>query len=65
MKDFAFQLECGVFEWRWETNNLGHKRSSEIISKHLILPLITVGNMALSSSESLGEMSDVDLEKVL
>ncbi|KIL64480.1 hypothetical protein M378DRAFT_186730 [Amanita muscaria Koide BX008] len=63
--DLAFQLECGGFVWRWETNYLGHKRSSEIISKHLILPLISLSHMAVTSSESVSEMSDMEVEKAV
>ncbi len=64
-KDLAFQLECDTFQWRWETNYLGHKRSSEIISKQIIFPLISLGHMAFSSPQSLSEISDTDIEKVL
>lgn len=35
-QDFAFELECDAFRWRWETCLLGHKSSAELISKHLI-----------------------------
>jgi len=63
--DLAFQLECDTFQWRWETNYLGHKRSSEIISKQIIFPLISLGHMAFSSPQSLSEMSDTDIEKAV
>ncbi|KAF8738101.1 hypothetical protein AX14_011863 [Amanita brunnescens Koide BX004] len=63
--DLAFQLEYDTFQWRWETNYLGHKRSSEIISKQVIFPLISLSHMAFSSPQSLSEMSDTDIEKTV
>lgn len=43
---------------------MGHKLSSEIISKHLIFPLISLNHMIFSSTEVVGELSDADVEKV-
>ncbi|RDB25908.1 hypothetical protein Hypma_006495 [Hypsizygus marmoreus] len=63
--DFAFELECDSFKWRWETCFLGHKRSAEIISKHLILPLISISHLAFSSPDVLGDLSDADIEKAV
>ncbi|KAF8625543.1 hypothetical protein AX15_005310 [Amanita polypyramis BW_CC] len=63
--DFSFQLECDTFQWRWETNYLGYKRSSEIISKQIILPLISLTHVAFTSTESLAAMPDGDIEKVV
>lgn len=63
-QDFAFELECETFKWRWETCFLGHRLSAEIISKQLIFPLISVNHLAFSSPDAVGEMSDADLEKV-
>ncbi|KAK2460886.1 hypothetical protein APHAL10511_007356 [Amanita phalloides] len=63
--DFAFELQYDTFQWRWETNYLGHKRSSEIISKQLIFPLISLNHMAFTSPQGLNEMSDTDIEKAV
>jgi hypothetical protein len=63
-KDFAFELECDAFKWRWETCFLGHKTSAEIVSKHLIMPLISVNYLAFSSADPVSELSESDLEKV-
>ncbi|TFK40297.1 hypothetical protein BDQ12DRAFT_680680 [Crucibulum laeve] len=63
--DFAFELECETFKWRWETCSLGHTTSAELISKHLIFPLISVNHLAFSSPEAVGEISDTDLEKAV
>ena len=63
-KDFAFQLECNAFKWRWETIFVGHKASADILSKHLIMPLISVNHLAFSSPDVVGDLSPTDLEKV-
>uniref|UniRef100_A0A8H8CM52 XLF-like N-terminal domain-containing protein n=1 Tax=Psilocybe cubensis TaxID=181762 RepID=A0A8H8CM52_PSICU len=61
--DFAFVVECEAFKWRWETCFLGHRRSSEIISKHLIFPLISLNHLTFSSAHSMSELSDTELEQ--
>jgi hypothetical protein len=43
---------------------LGHKLSSEIISKHLIFPLISLNHLTFSSSDPMGELPESELEKV-
>lgn len=63
-QDLAFKIEHGTFKWTWETCFLGHRYSSEIISKHLVLPLISFSHLSLSAGSPVGEMSDSDLEKV-
>ncbi|PPQ67521.1 hypothetical protein CVT25_006062 [Psilocybe cyanescens] len=60
--DFAFELECEAFKWRWETCFLGYQRSSEIISKHLIFPLMSLNHLTFSSAQSISDLSDADLE---
>jgi hypothetical protein len=64
IQDHTFQFEGDSFKWRWETCFLGHKRSAEIISKHLIFPLISVNHLAFSSTDVVAELPDADLEKV-
>ncbi|KDR76312.1 hypothetical protein GALMADRAFT_247681 [Galerina marginata CBS 339.88] len=63
--DLAFELECEAFKWKWETCFLGHQRSSEIISKHLIFPLISLNHLTFASAEAVSELSDGDLEKTV
>ncbi|KAF8557427.1 hypothetical protein OG21DRAFT_1482297 [Imleria badia] len=63
-KDFAFLLECNAFKWRWETIFVGHKVSADILSKHLIVPLISVNHLAFSSPDAVGDLLPTDLEKV-
>ncbi|KAE9407739.1 hypothetical protein BT96DRAFT_914406 [Gymnopus androsaceus JB14] len=63
--DLAFKIEHGTFKWTWETCFLGHRYSSEIISKHLVLPLISFSHLSLSAGSPVGEMSDSDLEKAI
>lgn len=63
--DLAFELESENFKWRWETNSVGYRMSSEIISKQLILPLICVNHIALSSPDAFTAMSDSEVEKAV
>ncbi|KAF8896262.1 hypothetical protein BD779DRAFT_572865 [Infundibulicybe gibba] len=63
--DLCFQLEGEGFKWKWETFFLGFRRSADIISKHLILPLISVNHLAFNSTEVVGEISATDMEKAV
>ena len=38
--------------------------SAEVISKHLIMPLISVTHLAFTSADAVSEISETDLEKV-
>jgi len=44
---------------------VGPKISAEILSKQLVLPLISVTHLAFNSAEFVTEMSDGDLEKAV
>ncbi|KAG1733634.1 uncharacterized protein EDB91DRAFT_1251291 [Suillus paluster] len=61
--DLALELECSNWKWRWEPTLLGPKISAEILSKHLIMPLISVNHLAFSSSDVLGDLTPGELEK--
>ncbi|KAF9266617.1 hypothetical protein L218DRAFT_956394 [Marasmius fiardii PR-910] len=61
--DFAFTLESDSFKWRWETCFVGHKLGSEIISRHLVLPLISVNHLAFASVDAVGEIMEAELEQ--
>ncbi|EAU85498.1 hypothetical protein CC1G_06399 [Coprinopsis cinerea okayama7 len=63
--DLSLGLDHASFKWRWEANSVGYRSSAEIISKHLVIPLITANSLALSSPESIGEMADSDVEKAV
>ncbi|TFK27203.1 hypothetical protein FA15DRAFT_754503 [Coprinopsis marcescibilis] len=63
--DLAVDLECDAFKWRWEANSIGYRLSAEIISKHLIFPLIIANHLAFSSADPLSEMADNDVEKAV
>ncbi|KAH0832939.1 hypothetical protein J3R83DRAFT_11908 [Lanmaoa asiatica] len=63
--DLAFQLECNAFKWRWETISVGHKISANILSKHLIIPLISVNHLAFSSLDAVGNLPPIDLEQTI
>ncbi|KAJ6494766.1 hypothetical protein C8R47DRAFT_381834 [Mycena vitilis] len=59
--DLAIQLDCEAFKWRWETCLQGSRFSAEMISRHLVLPLISLNHLAFTSA--VGESSETDLEK--
>ncbi|KAK0204748.1 hypothetical protein DFS33DRAFT_1322514 [Desarmillaria ectypa] len=63
--DVACTLEDQSFKWRWENCFLGYRASAEILSKHLILPLISMGHLAFSSKDSVGDISDAELTKAV
>ncbi|KAF7985750.1 hypothetical protein HWV62_2374 [Athelia sp. TMB] len=63
--DIAFELDFEVFKWKWQPNFLGYKASVELLSQHLIVPLISTNHLAFSSSEPISAMSDQDLEKAV
>ena len=57
-------MECDAFKWRWETIFVGYKVSADVLSKHLIMPLICVNHLSFSSTDVVGDLSPSDLEKV-
>ncbi|KAK7033081.1 hypothetical protein R3P38DRAFT_2920583 [Favolaschia claudopus] len=61
--DLAIELECEAFKWRWETCLQGGRQSAELISRHLVLPLISLNHLAFTSA--VGESSETDLEKAV
>ncbi|KAJ7650367.1 hypothetical protein FB45DRAFT_819589 [Roridomyces roridus] len=61
--DLGVELECETFKWRWEVAKEGARLSAELISKHLVLPLISLNHLAFSSA--VGESSETDLEKAV
>lgn len=66
-KDMAFDIEYTgdegqVFKWRWETNFEGYKSSSQLLSQHLILPLLTLSHMSLSNDD---DEDAKDIEKAV
>lgn len=63
--DFAFELQGDTFKWRWETFLLGPRLSAEVLSQHLIFPLITTVHLAFTSVDSVSKLSDSDLEKTV
>jgi hypothetical protein len=63
-KDFAFELRLDDFVFRWETNTTGHRISAEVISRQIIMPLMSTAHLAFSSPNSVGVMSESELETV-
>ncbi|KAF9476699.1 hypothetical protein BDN70DRAFT_882087 [Pholiota conissans] len=63
--DLCIEVECEAFKWRWETCFIGYQSSSEIISKHLVFPLISLNHLTFSAAEPISEMSDADVEKTI
>lgn len=52
------------FKWRWDACIVPPNLAAEVLSKHLILPLVSTGHLAFTTKEPLGEMSESELEKV-
>ncbi|KAL7279030.1 hypothetical protein ACG7TL_006863 [Trametes sanguinea] len=61
--DLALELRNDTFRWRWETFNVGPKLSPIILSKHLIMPLISMTHLSFFSTEPVGSLSEAELEK--
>jgi hypothetical protein len=64
LQDAAFELECETFKWRWETFVTPPKYSAELISKHLLMPLISLTHIAFASADPVSELSQTSLETV-
>ena len=64
MKDLAFELRLEDFAFRWETNSAGPRISAEVISRQLIMPLMSTAHLAFGATNSVGGMSEPDLETV-
>ncbi|KAI5119333.1 hypothetical protein M0805_000563 [Coniferiporia weirii] len=63
--DLAFELDCDAFKWRWDTYLLGPKTSAELVSRHLILPLISLVHVSFYSADPVSELEEEDLEKTV
>ncbi|KAH9063874.1 hypothetical protein EDB87DRAFT_1673248 [Lactarius vividus] len=63
--DLAVDLRGGGFNWRWETFSIGPKQSADVLSKHLILPLLSTAYLAFVSPDTISEISGNDLEKAV
>ncbi|OBZ72490.1 hypothetical protein A0H81_07816 [Grifola frondosa] len=63
--DFAIELGSDSFKWRWESFALGPKVSADLLSKQLIMPLISVTHLAFSSADAVSELSEANLEKAV
>ncbi|KAF9649857.1 hypothetical protein BDM02DRAFT_3113105 [Thelephora ganbajun] len=63
--DLAFELHLEDFVFRWETNWAGPRISAEVISRQIIMPLMSTAHLAFSSPNSVGEISESDLETAI
>jgi len=63
--DFEFFITSPEISWRWDVVSPGGTVGSEILFKHLILPLINVAGLAFNSSEAFSAMSDAALTQSL
>ncbi|KAL1730358.1 hypothetical protein EV714DRAFT_284210 [Schizophyllum commune] len=63
--DLAVRIEAESFSWVWQTTFVGYRTSAELLSQHLILPMISVVHFTLGGQESIVDMPDDDLEKVV
>ncbi|KAI0833212.1 hypothetical protein BC628DRAFT_1485355 [Trametes gibbosa] len=61
--DLAFELRNDTFRWRWETFSVGPTMSAEILSKHLIMPLISATHLAFFSGDPIGSLPEDEVEK--
>ncbi|EIW57322.1 uncharacterized protein TRAVEDRAFT_125022, partial [Trametes versicolor FP-101664 SS1] len=61
--DLAFELRNDTFRWRWETFSVGPTMSADILSKHLIMPLISAAHLAFFSADPVSSLSGADVEK--
>lgn len=64
MQDLAFELHATDCKWRWECYLLGPKTSANILSTHLILPLISITYLSFTSADPVCELSVEDLQQV-
>ncbi|VDB89796.1 unnamed protein product [Peniophora sp. CBMAI 1063] len=53
------------FKWRWDTCILPPKLAAEVLSRHLIIPLICTANLAFTTSDPLADMPEGELEKAV
>ena len=63
-QDLAINFRGEGFEWRWETFSIGPKQSAEVLSKHLMIPILSTAYLAFISPDTISEISGADLEKV-
>lgn len=64
LQDLAIDLRGDSFRWRWETFSIGPKQSADVLSKHLMIPLLSTAYLAFISPDAISEISGSDLEKV-
>ena len=57
-------MDFDEFKWRWETYLVGPKTSANVISQHLVMPLLSLTHLAFASADPLSELPDTDLESV-
>jgi len=55
--DLEVNLKLGSYRWRWETMSAG-RMGADILSRHLIIPMITLNEFALKSPQSPSTMDD-------
>ncbi|KAF8584412.1 hypothetical protein K439DRAFT_1346179, partial [Ramaria rubella] len=63
--DLAIELQFSDCKWRWECYTLGPKTSAQILSKQLILPLLSVTHLAFTSADPVSELSTEDLQQAV
>ncbi|KAH8831248.1 hypothetical protein DL96DRAFT_1587037 [Flagelloscypha sp. PMI_526] len=60
--DLQTTLSYDTFTWSWHLSSLGSKISSELLSKHLIIPLINLNHLAFVSTTLPNQLSSEDLQ---
>lgn len=54
-------LKTEDFSWRWDALSLPHRLSSQLLSQHLITPLLSLTALAASIDEPLRDVSSYSL----
>ncbi|KDQ18286.1 hypothetical protein BOTBODRAFT_28698 [Botryobasidium botryosum FD-172 SS1] len=63
--DLEIFIASPQISWRWDVVSPGASAGSEILFKHLVLPLINVAGLAFNSSEAFSTMTDASLTQSL
>jgi hypothetical protein len=64
MKDLEVILKLGSCRWKWEAMSAG-RMAADILSRHLIMPMITLNEFALKSPQPPNTMDDNTWTKVI
>lgn len=63
-KDLSFTISHDTFLWTWQLDILPHKIAADFLSKHLILPLISLNHLAFTTTSVPKELTEESLKTV-